>query len=67
MDSPCSPSDLSELRRVIGSIQWLARQTRYDVLCGVALLAQRMGAATIADLKTANSLIKELQSTPPEC
>eukprot|EP00971_Amphidinium_carterae_P323319 6425637-Amphidinium_carterae.1 len=68
LDSPCSPSDLSELRRVIaiGSIQWLARQTRYDVLCGVALLAQRVGAATIADLKTANSLIKELQSTP-EC
>eukprot|EP00971_Amphidinium_carterae_P192643 3823046-Amphidinium_carterae.2 len=66
LDSLSSPSELSKLRRVIGSVQWLARQTRFDMLCTVAMLAQRIGVATIADLKAANSMIKQLQDTP-EC
>eukprot|EP00971_Amphidinium_carterae_P126263 2501283-Amphidinium_carterae.1 len=33
------------------------------MLCTVAMLAQRIGVATIANLKAANSMIKQLQDT----
>eukprot|EP00971_Amphidinium_carterae_P152272 3017955-Amphidinium_carterae.1 len=34
------------------------------MLCAVAMLAQRIDVATIADLKSANSMIKHLQDSP---
>eukprot|EP00971_Amphidinium_carterae_P178268 3536362-Amphidinium_carterae.1 len=36
------------------------------MLCTVAMLAQRINVATTADLKAANSMIKQMQETP-EC
>ena len=50
-------TELSELRRVIGSVGWVARQTRGDLLCGVSLLAQSTSRPTVEELVEANKLV----------
>ena len=51
-----SAEEKTELRRIIGAISWLARQTRYDLLIDNSMLAQRTGNPVISDLVDANKL-----------
>ena len=56
--SVLTEAELSELRRVIGSVGWVARQTRADLLCGVSLLAQSTSRPTVEELIDANKLVE---------
>ena len=56
-----SAEEKTELRRIIGTIGWLARQTRYDLLVDNSMLAQRTGNPVISDLVDANKLVKRCQ------
>ena len=56
-----SAEEKTELRRIIGAIGWLARQTRYDLLVDNSMLAQRTGNPVISDLVDANKLVKRCQ------
>eukprot|EP00971_Amphidinium_carterae_P145362 2880475-Amphidinium_carterae.1 len=57
-----NPEQISELRRIIGSVLWIARQTRPDCLTMVSLLAQKISRPMVQDLVQANSLVDRMKA-----
>ena len=49
---------MTEIRRVVGAVGWLARQTRPDLLAATSILAQSTSDPRVSHLVAANSLIK---------
>ena len=49
--------------RLIGSLGWIARQTRPDVLVNVSLASQKMGAPHIKDVIELNKVVKMLKDS----
>ena len=50
LDQDATPSELTELRSVVGSLGWVARQTRADLAYVQSRLAQRVSRATVGGL-----------------
>jgi hypothetical protein len=55
----CDSDQVKVLREKIGSLSWLAKETRVDLAGSVALLMQSFPCPTIADLKTCNKILKD--------
>ena len=58
LGASCSAPEISEIRRVVGAVGWIARQTRPDLLAATSLLAQSMSGPRVADIVAANALVK---------
>lgn len=54
----CTAPEVSEIRRVVGAVGWIARQSRPDLLVGVSLLAQNIGDPRVSHVVAANTLIR---------
>ena len=54
-----TPEEKTEVRRVIGQVAWIARQTRPDLLAGCSLLAQAMGDLRVSHIVEANTLVRD--------
>ena len=59
LDHDVTPAELTELRSAIGSLGWVARQTRADLAYVQSRLAQRVSRATVADLLEANQAVDQ--------
>ena len=53
-----TPGELTRLRGVSGSANWLANQTRPDLCVSTSLLQSAQASATVADIREANKLIR---------
>ena len=58
LSATASAAEISELRRVIGAVGWVARQTRADLLARTSLLAQQLSLPTVSSLVETNKLVK---------
>ena len=63
-DDNATPSEIAQLRSLVGSESWVARSCRPEYLYDVSILQQAQNKAKISDLLDANQLAKELQATP---
>lgn len=61
-DSALTPSELKQLRAILGSLQWLVAQVRFDM--GYHLSVLQGETPTINTLMKANSLVKRFKETP---
>ena len=55
---PVTEGEENQLRSVVGSLSWIARQARPDILCRVSKLQSRFKGATISTLKEANKVLE---------
>jgi hypothetical protein len=60
-NAPLVPEEKSEYRSIIGSLAWLAQQTRLDIAVAVNKLAQRIEKAEVQDLLQANAVVRMVQ------
>ena len=60
-DEPADEEQLVDNRSLVGALSWLARQTRPDLQCGVALAQQVQRTATVSDVRFTNSLVKKAE------
>ena len=58
-DQLCTPDQVRELRSHVGTLSWLAKETRVDIAGSVALLMQCFPNPRIKDLKTCNKILKD--------
>ena len=58
-DAKIDPTELQNLRGLIGSLQYAASNTRPDLSCKLSLLQARITCATVSDLLNANKLLEE--------
>ena len=65
-NSPLTESEKSQFRGLIGSMGWISRQTRPDVMVNVSLASQTMGSPTVKDVVDLNKAVKMLKETPDE-
>ena len=63
---PLKHDDLTQLRSVIGSLSWVARQGRPDIQYLVSRLQTSVKGATVETLKEANRVVTIAQSTMNE-
>ena len=63
---PLKHDDLTQLRSVIGSLSWVARQGRPDIQYLVSRLQTSVKGATVETLKEANRVVTIAQSTMSE-
>eukprot|EP00435_Cladocopium_sp_Y103_P075376 s90_g57.t1 len=61
--SKCNPQEINQLRTLLGSLSWVAKETRPDVAGRVALLQQAMPTPMIKDIVEANQVAEELKKT----
>ena len=59
VDSPLSEWELRQFRAVMGSLQWLVAQVRWDLGFRVSSLAGEVGRATVGSILRANAVIVE--------
>jgi hypothetical protein len=62
--SLCNAAEINQLRTLLGSLSWVAKETRPDVAGRVALLQQVMPTPMIKDLIDANQIADELKKNP---
>ena len=55
--------EITQLRSVVGSLAWVARQCRPQLSYGVNKLQSVCGTATLDDLKFANKLLQEAKES----
>jgi len=55
----CTPKEIIQLRGLLGSLAWLAKETRPDLAGRVAILQQSMPTPYVQDMVEANVLAKE--------
>ena len=55
----CTPKEITQLRGLLGSLAWLAKETRPDLAGRVAILQQSMPTPFVQDMVEANVLAKE--------
>lgn len=63
-ESRDTPAEINQLRTLLGSLSWVAKETRPDVAGRVALLQQVMPTPMIKDLIDANQITDELKKNP---
>ena len=61
-DAPLMPSELKQLRAILGSLQWLVAQVRFDQAFALSTLQGER--PTIATLMKANLLVKRFKELP---
>ena len=59
--SPLTPSEVTALRGVLGTISWRSTQTAPEYLAETSLLLSEIGKATIETLHKANKLVREMR------
>ena len=57
--SVCTPEEVEQLRALVGTLSWLAKETRCDLAGKTALLQQAFPKPLIRDLINANQIAKE--------
>ena len=57
--SPCSPAEVEALRGLIGTLAWLAKETRPDLAGKVSLVQQTFPRPRIKDIVQANKIAEE--------
>eukprot|EP00438_Fugacium_kawagutii_P013250 Skav234490 [mRNA] locus=scaffold3731:121116:128177:+ [translate_table: standard] len=57
-DEKATREQLEENRTSIGSVSWLSKQTRPDLLCAVSQAQRVQGDPTVKDLKQTNKLVE---------
>ena len=57
--SPCTPSEVEQLRALVGTLAWLSKETRCDLAGKTALLQQAFPRPLIRDIIAGNSLAEE--------
>ena len=57
----CTPSEVTEMRGLLGAMSWLAKETRPDIQGRVAMLQQTMPHPMVMHLLELNALAKEAQ------
>lgn len=62
-NSKLSEEEKSQFRALIGSLGWIARQSRPDVLVNVSMASQKMGSPTIRDILDLNKVVKVLKES----
>ena len=55
--------EIAQLRSVVGSLEWVARQCRPQLSYGVNKLQSECGTATLDDLRFANNLLQEAKES----
>ena len=63
-DAPVTPSEKGEYRSVVGSLQWLAQQTRIDIAVSVSKAAQRIEKCCVRDLLEVSNICRHVMKTP---
>ena len=58
--------EIAQLRSVVGSLAWVARQCRPQLSYGVNKLQSVCGTATLDDLRFANKLLQEAKDSPDD-
>ena len=58
-DRECTPEEVRLLRTKLGTLSWLAKETRVDLAGSVALLMQCMPRPKIEDMKRCNQILKD--------
>ena len=61
---PVNEIERSQIRQVIGKLNWVAGMTRPEISFTVSEISSRIGSATLDDIKRINKTVKFLQSTP---
>ena len=60
---PVNEIERSQIRQVIGKLNWVAGMTRPEISFTVSEISSRIGSATLDDIKRINKTVKFLQST----
>ena len=63
-DAALHPSEHKQLRAVLGSLQWLVAQIRYDVAFQLSSLQGESASPTIGTLLRANLLVRKVKENP---
>ena len=66
LEAHVSKEEQTDFRSVLGSLQWLATQSRPDVSFGVNQLQKRVNDLRVRDLDAANRLVKVVRSSSKE-
>ena len=56
----------TQFRALIGSLGWIALQTRPDVLVNVSIASQQLGSPSVRDMVDLNKVVRVLKETPAE-
>eukprot|EP00969_Alexandrium_andersonii_P333168 14723842-Alexandrium_andersonii.AAC.1 len=59
-DTPCDTKEHRDFRRLVGSIIWVSRETRFDVLGTAVGLSTKLSKPTLQDVVTANRACQAL-------
>ena len=65
-NSPVSESERTQLRALLGGLQWLVTQTRVDGMQDVNLLQSCVAGATVETMLSANKVLRKLRQGPAE-
>ena len=64
LNSPVTESERTQLRALLGGLQWLVTQTRVDGMIDVNLLQSCVTTATVETLHSANKVLRKLRQGP---
>lgn len=62
--APLTEDEKSGFRALIGSMGWVTRQSRPDIMVNVSIAAQALGKPTVKDVIDLNKALKMLKETP---
>ncbi|CAJ1410941.1 unnamed protein product [Effrenium voratum] len=62
-NSPLSKEEISQFRALIGSMGWVTRQTRPDLMVNVSMASQSMSRPRVRDVIELNKALKMLKDT----
>jgi hypothetical protein len=64
INAPLSESEKTDFRALIGSLWWVARQTRPDIMVNVSMASQSLGSPKVKDVVELNKAVKMLKESP---
>lgn len=62
--APLTEDEKSGFRALVGSMGWVTRQSRPDIMVNVSIAAQALGKPTVKDVIDLNKALKMLKETP---
>ena len=66
LNSPVTETERTQLRALLGGLQWLVTQTRVDGMVDVNLLQSCVATATVETVLAANKVVRKLRQGPAE-
>ena len=66
VNSPLTEAEKTDFRALIGSMGWISRQTRPDVMVNVSMASQTRGCPRVRDVVELNKAVKMLKEIPDE-